>query len=934
MLILFFLIGSISATEISNATNTESSNLMVENEDVALTDLNDSKLELSSESLEYGSNTSDNEMLMSSPQNIQTADENSTSDSSNTTTITTKIDVNNPRYSQSGTVIKVTLKDSDGNLLGNKTVSLKINSKTYTDTTNNNGVAYFTVSALKKASSYSVKINFAGDSEYEKSSLTKTIKVVSSISATNQVKGYGENKRFTAKFLKDNYILKNTNVKFTVNGKTYTVKTDSKGVAKLTASLKPGKYNIKIYNSYSKETVTKTFTVNKGPTTITGSNAYILPKTKYSYSVVLKNSRGTLLKNGKIHFTYNGKEVIKTTNANGKATLTIPALSKGTYTIKYQFKRSSNYKSTSGSKKLYVKDSTTKLKATTLKMQYNDGSVFSVKLTDSAGKAMANKTIKITLNGKTTSKTTDSTGVAKLSIGNLKPATYTVKSTYSKAGLKDYNILTSSVVISKQTASITASDLVMEYKDGSVYQITLKNKTGSVLPNTTIQFTLNGKTINVNTDGNGVAKLAISEDVGYYVIKSAVSSTYYTSSEVSKHVLVNGTKFTASDLISPPNTNNNFTVKLLDGQGKEVSGKTVKFTLNSKEQSVKTDSNGIARLSLSGLAQGTYTVSYTDGFASGTSKITIVEKVTLKQIIAASQNVKKYIEGNEALPKTVTIGSVTYSLAEYMYLASQAIINLDKNSKADISVKAVNAPASPKEASTLGNLYDYVSVAKSVVNTVNSKGTMPDSVSSKVGTIGYNGLVYATARVVAFYDDYSIMPNYVSIKTYSSTSSSSSLNSKNTITNLKAYLAASTNCQVGNSKIKSLVNSLTSGLTTDLAKARAIYNYVRDSISYSFYYNTKYGAVGTLNAKTGNCVDQAHLLIAMYRTAGLAARYAHGTCYFTLSGSTYGHVWTQVLIGDTWIVGDPTSARNSFGNVVNWNNNNYNLKGYYSSIAF
>ena len=109
---------------------------------------------------------------------------------------------------------------------------------------------------------------------------------------------------------------------------------------------------------------------------------------------------------------------------------------------------------------------------------------------------------------------------------------------------------------------------------------------------------------------------------------------------------------------------------------------------------------------------------------------------------------------------------------------------------------------------------------------------------------------------------------------------------------------------------------------------------MRDYVSYSFYYYTKYGAVGTLNAKTGNCVDQAHLLVAMYRTAGLAARYAHGTCYFTLSGSTYGHVWTQVLIGDTWIVGDPTSSRNSFGNVVNWNNNNYNLKGYYSSIAF
>ena len=105
-------------------------------------------------------------------------------------------------------------------------------------------------------------------------------------------------------------------------------------------------------------------------------------------------------------------------------------------------------------------------------------------------------------------------------------------------------------------------------------------------------------------------------------------------------------------------------------------------------------------------------------------------------------------------------------------------------------------------------------------------------------------------------------------------------------------------------------------------------------MSYSFYYNTQYGAVGTLNAKTGNCVDQAHLLIAMYRTAGLAARYEHGTCYFTLSGSTYGHVWPQVLIGNTWVVSDPTSNRNSFGKVVNWNTNSYTHNGYYSSLPF
>ena len=88
-----------------------------------------------------------------------------------------------------------------------------------------------------------------------------------------------------------------------------------------------------------------------------------------------------------------------------------------------------------------------------------------------------------------------------------------------------------------------------------------------------------------------------------------------------------------------------------------------------------------------------------------------------------------------------------------------------------------------------------------------------------------------------------------------------------------------------------------------------------------------------MNAGTGKCVDQAHLVVAMFRTAGLAARYQQGTCTFS-SGSTYGHVWAQVLVNDVWIVSDPTSTRNSFGNVVNWNTNSYSHNGYYASLPF
>ena len=107
------------------------------------------------------------------------------------------------------------------------------------------------------------------------------------------------------------------------------------------------------------------------------------------------------------------------------------------------------------------------------------------------------------------------------------------------------------------------------------------------------------------------------------------------------------------------------------------------------------------------------------------------------------------------------------------------------------------------------------------------------------------------------------------------------------------YVEPTANCQSDNAQIIALSNSITAGATTPYDKAVRIFNWVRDNIGYSFYYNTKYGAVGTLNAKTGNCVDTTHLLIALSRAAGLPAIYKHGTC--TFSSGTYGHVWANIL---------------------------------------
>ena len=160
------------------------------------------------------------------------------------------------------------------------------------------------------------------------------------------------------------------------------------------------------------------------------------------------------------------------------------------------------------------------------------------------------------------------------------------------------------------------------------------------------------------------------------------------------------------------------------------------------------------------------------------------------------------------------------------------------------------------------------------------------------------------------------------------------LNSKYKGESLKKYLSSSTNCQVKNANIKKLAESLTKNCKNNLQKAKKIFNWVRDNIAYEKYPNTRKGAAKLLVSKKGNCVDQAHLTVALARSTGIPARYVNANnCKFS-TGYTSGHVWAEFLIEDTWVAGDTTSYRNSFGVVKNWNIKNYKLLGKYSSISF
>lgn len=302
---------------------------------------------------------------------------------------------------------------------------------------------------------------------------------------------------------------------------------------------------------------------------------------------------------------------------------------------------------------------------------------------------------------------------------------------------------------------------------------------------------------------------------------------------------------------------------------------------------------------------------------------------TIDQIKSAAANVKSYIETNHDMPSYATVGSVQVKMTDFLRLLLIATIEINDGSRAQISLKTVNAAATPSESITSGNITqaDYLDLANRVKSFIDANGALPNHATTPLGEIKFESLVYMYSKIVGYYNTNSRLPAYVTVDSWSK------VTTVDIPAELLQYLEATKNCQVNDSKIKALAASITKGKTSTYDKAVAIFNWVRDNIGYSFYYNTKYGAVGTLNAKTGNCVDTSHLLIALSRAAGIPARYRHGSCTFT-SGSTYGHVWAQIWVNGKWYAADATSSKNTFGVINNWNTGTYTLKGTYASLSF
>lgn len=307
ILLLFFLICSVSATDCENETlNT------IEQSDPSQ-DLYQLSAENTDEKLEL-SNVN-NEKL----------------EATKTTVKKEKVTLNAPNvkmYYKDGTKFMVTLKDKNKKAINKAKIKISINGKTYNQVTDKKGKT--TLNLNLKSGTYTVLTAFAGTSKYESKSLKSTVKIKSTIKCSDFTKYYKNTAAYYSTFYdKKGKLLKNTAVKIKLNTKIYSIKTNSKGVGKLAINLKPGKYSITSINSKTSESNTKTVAIK---TLIITKDLQFNESDTGSFSVKILNSNGKASANKKVTLKLNGKTYTKTTNKNGTVSLKIN-LEPGTYSI-------------------------------------------------------------------------------------------------------------------------------------------------------------------------------------------------------------------------------------------------------------------------------------------------------------------------------------------------------------------------------------------------------------------------------------------------------------------------------------------------------------------------------------------------------------------------------------------------------------------------
>ena len=226
--------------------------------------------------------------------------------------------------------------------------------------------------------------------------------------------------------------------------------------------------------------------------------------------------------------------------------------------------------------------------ANDLTKYYANEKALTCEVQDSESNPIDNASVTFNVNGKNYSRTTNSSGIAKMNV-NLDSGNYTYDAYY----LVNTSIVAKDSGLIQILPTISGEDIEKIYRNDTQYYATFLDSNGELLANANVTFNINGVYYTRKTNESGVARLNINLNAGEYIL-TAIN----TNGEMHSNNITVLNSISGNDIVKYYKNDTQYYATFLNSDGSLLANTNVTFNINGVYYTRKTNESGVARLNI------------------------------------------------------------------------------------------------------------------------------------------------------------------------------------------------------------------------------------------------------------------------------------------------------------------------------------------------
>ena len=141
---------------------------------------------------------------------------------------------------------------------------------------------------------------------------------------------------------------------------------------------------------------------------------------------------------------------------------------------------------------------------------------------------------------------------------------------------------------------------------------------------------------------------------------------------------------------------------------------------------------------------------------------------TMSQINSESKTIKTYLETYHKLPNSIRISNKQITTPQLLQLQTSDILNIHSGLTSPITIKSITNPSAVPNTYKTGIITEkeYLSITKRVSNYISTYKKAPSYLTSSLGNIKFESLIYMFSRILTYYATYNRLPNQISMTNY------------------------------------------------------------------------------------------------------------------------------------------------------------------------